>query len=157
MGVAAVAIACKSTPSAASGTSPNAASPPRSIPFTRLHNDINSGFASVSEFVIQDNDEFTRRWRGVQQGTPDAALPAVDFAKATVVLVATGSRNTGGHTVRVDSLVSASGATTVHYTVTSPGARCMSLQVLTAPVEVISFERVSGVVRFRKKNVSGGC
>ncbi|MBC8087857.1 MAG: protease complex subunit PrcB family protein [Phycisphaerae bacterium] len=129
----------------------------QSIAFTLLHNAFNSGFASPSEFVIQDPDEFTRRWRGVLQGTPDTAQPVVDFANTSVVLVAIGSRNTGGYSVHVDSVASAAGVTTVHYTVTSPGARCMSLQTLTAPVEVISVERVQGAVRFSKRSVSRGC
>ena len=111
----------------------------------------------MSEFVIQDIDEYTRRWRGIVQGSPDAAMPAVDFSKTTVLLVALGSRNTGGHTVRIDSVVSASSAITVFYTTTSPGSRCMSMQMLTAPVEVISVDRVPGAVRFRKKSVTGAC
>ena len=137
------------------------------IPFEVLHSGRNSGFTRNSEFVIQDSDEFTRRWKGVQQGAPDAALPTVDFEKIIVVLVAMGTRNTDGHSVRVDSVtmdsattgapVKSSSGTTVHYTVTSPGARCMSMQMLTSPIEVISFERVTGVVKFRKRSVSGGC
>ncbi len=159
LSVAALAAGCKSTAGAAPGSTSNTngAATPQSLSFTRLHNSVNSGFASPSELVMQDIDEFTRRWRGVLQGSPDATMPAVDFAKTTIVLVAIGSRNTGGHTVRVDSLISASGGTTVHYTVTSPGSRCMSMQMLTAPVEVISIDRVSGVVRFKKRSVSGGC
>lgn len=140
---------------------------PSLLTFDVLHNGSNSGFTRNSEFVIQDGDEFGRRWKGVQQGAPDAALPTVDFGKSTVVFVAIGIRNTGGHSVRVDSVTAdaaAKGSTakglmgaTVYYTVTSPGARCMSMQMLTSPIEVISFEHVAGVVKFRKRGVSGGC
>lgn len=135
----------------------NLTSAPRSLAFVRLHNGINSGFTKHSEFVIQDADEFTRRWRGVQQGAPGAVLPEVNFEKTTVVFVAIGARNTGGYAVRVDSVTPESNGATVHYTVSSPGARCMSLQELTSPLEVISFDRVEGAVRFKKRNVKGGC
>lgn len=130
---------------------------PNSLAFVRLHTGINSGFTKHSEFVIQDPDEFTRRWRGVQQGAPDAALPEINFEKTTVVFVAIGARNTGGYAVRVDSVTTESSGATVHYTVSSPGARCMSLQELTSPLEVISFDRVEGAVRFKRRNVKGGC
>ncbi len=135
---------------------------PSSLPFELLHNGSNSGFTRLSEFVIQDSDEFTRRWRGVQQGAPEAVLPVVDFAKTTVVFVAIGIRNTAGHAVRVDSVTASSSkkepdGATVYYTVTSPGARCMSLQMLTSPIAVISFERVTGAVHFKKRSVKGAC
>lgn len=138
----------------------------QTIPFTRLHSGAHSGFTRLSEFVIRDQDEFARRWRGVQQGAPDAALPTMDFEKSTVVFVAMGSRNTGGYSVRIDSITSGtsaakSGATATHYTVfyttTSPGARCMSLQELTSPLDVISFEATTGDVKFKKSNVKSGC
>lgn len=130
---------------------------PPSIPFVRLHTGVQSGFTRNSEIVIRDADEFTRRWRGVQQGSPEAVLPEVDFEKTTVVLVATGTRNTEGHSVRVDSVAPLSTGVTVYYTVTSPGRRCMSLQVLTSPIEVVSFARVAGEVKFKKSEASGPC
>lgn len=168
------AAACKSASggAGASGSAPagnvpagnvpagNAAS--RSVPFERLHSGVNSGYTQLSEFVLQDDLELTRRWRGVLQGSPEATKPNVNFDKSTVVLVAIGARNTGGHSVHIDSVLTTAtatrpGITTVFYTVTSPGARCMSMQMLTSPIEVISLDRVQGEVRFRKKSVAGPC
>lgn len=147
------------TPRATSGST--LVNAPSALAFVRLHNSDNSGFTRNSEFVIQDPAEFTRRWRGVQQGSPGAVLPLVDFEKTTVVFVAIGTRNTGGYAVRVDSVTTASGkapgGATVHYTVTSPRARCMSMQMLTSPLEVISFDRVAGEIKFKKRKVSAGC
>lgn len=158
-GALALTAACKHTSSPPPGSAPdsNGVADATSIPFTVLHNNANSGFATGVELVIQDQDELARRWRGVQQGAPDAAMPTVNFGNSTVILVATGSRNTGGHTIHVDSIASASGVATVHYTVSSPGSRCMSLQMLTAPVEVVGVSRIAGTVRFRKKSVTGSC
>lgn len=130
---------------------------PHSVPFVVLHNGFNSGFTRLSEFVIRDNDEFTRRWRGVTQGSPDAVKPDVNFEKTTVVFAAIGSRNTGGYTVKVDSVISDAMGATVHYTVKSPGARCMSLQELTSPLEVISFDHLEGEIKFKRRNESGTC
>lgn len=159
LGALALIAACKQTSSPPPGSAPdsNGAAGATSIPFTVLHNNANSGFATGVELVIQDQDELTRRWRGVQQGAPDAPMPTVNFGTSTVILVATGSRNTGGHTIHVDSIAAASGVTTVHYTVLSPGSRCMSLQMLTAPVEVVGVSRIAGTVRFKKKGVTGSC
>ena len=154
--------ACASGNAGTSNSSapPNHAAVPHSVPFVVLHSGINSGYTRLSEFVIRDGDEFTRRWRGVLQGAPDAAKPEINFEKTSVVLVATGARNTGGYTVHVDSVIAAAGAAVhyiVHYTVSSPGSRCMSLQELTSPVEVISLDRFDGEVKFEKKSVSGAC
>ena len=139
---------------AAKTTAREAKSP---INFVRLHNSFNSGFTKPSEFVIQDPDEFARRWRGVVQGAPDAAKPEIDFEKTTVVFVTMGARNTGGYAIHVDSVTTAANAATVYYTTTSPGARCMSMQVLSSPVEVISFDRIAVPVKFKKRGAKGGC
>ncbi|MEP6833691.1 MAG: protease complex subunit PrcB family protein [Gemmatimonas sp.] len=133
------------------------AAPPRSLAFVRLYNGANSGFTRNSDFVIQDADEFARRWKGVLQGDPEAAMPEVNFEKTTVMLVATGIRNTDGHSVRVDSVVKETNVVTVHYTVTSPGGRCMSLQILSSPIEVISLDKLTGAVKFKKHDVKKGC
>lgn len=159
--IAALALvaACKQTSSAPPGSAPdaNGAASAASIPFTVLHNNSNSGFATAVELVIQDQDELVRRWRGVQQGAPDTPMPTVNFGTSSIILVATGSRNTGGHTIHIDSIASAAGVATVHYTVSSPGSRCMSLQMLTAPVEVVGVSRIAGTVRFKKRNTTGSC
>ncbi|MEO7997038.1 MAG: protease complex subunit PrcB family protein [Gemmatimonadaceae bacterium] len=159
VGLAVVISACKSASVGASNpsTKPASATAIHSLPFDVLHNGISSGYTKLSEFVIQDGDEFTRRWRGVLQGSPDAEKPEVNFEKTTVVFVAIGARNTGGYSVHVDSISKESTGATVHYTVTSPGSRCMSMQMLTSPVEVISFDRVEGQIKFRKRGVSGAC
>ena len=128
-----------------------------SLPFIRLHNSFNSGFTKPSEFVIQDGDEFARRWRGVVQGTPDAAKPEIDFEKTTVVFVTMGARNTGGYTIHVDSVTAESNNATVYYTTTSPGSRCMSMQMLSSPIEVISLDRIAGTVKFKKRTMKGPC
>lgn len=155
VGVIASLAACMSASAGASNAANTAT--PRSLPFEVLHNGTNSGYTRLSEFVIRDADEYTRRWRGVLQGSPDAVRPEINFEKTTVVFVAIGARNTGGYTVHVDSLTKESKGLTVHYTVKSPGSRCMSLQELTSPVEVISFDHLEGEVKFKKKNISGAC
>ncbi|MGV3710846.1 MAG: protease complex subunit PrcB family protein [Gemmatimonas sp.] len=129
----------------------------RPLPFDRLHIGPNSGYTRLSEFVIEDVDEFNRRWRGVQQGAPGTELPVIDFTRKTVVLLAIGSRNTGGHEVKIDSVNAVTDGAVVHYTVTSPGARCMSLQMLTSPIDVILLDKLGGHVRFSRKEVKGSC
>jgi hypothetical protein len=154
-GIAVSACSSSSGSSAAPATGPSVASRP--LPFDRLHIGPNSGYTRLSEFVIEDTDEFNRRWRGVQQGSPDAQLPVIDFTRKTVVLLAIGSRNTGGHEVRIDSVNAVSDGAIVHYTVTSPGARCMSMQMLTSPIDVILLDKIGGHVRFSRKEVKGSC
>lgn len=127
------------------------------VTFTRLLAQNTSGYMEHSEVVIRDRSGLEGVWRVLHAGNQGAELPSVDFAKSTLVLIALGERTTGGHALRVDRVTRQGESAVVHYTVTRPGPGCMTTQVITSPVELISIARVTADVRFRRADVVESC
>lgn len=124
---------------------------------TRLHSAATSGFSEPAELVLRDRTALDDAWRTLHSSLPGNPAPTVDLSTKMVVLVALGTRNTGGHGVRVDSVMWDGSRTTVHYTATAPGSTCMTPQMITSPVDIVSVTRHDGPVRFERRNVVQPC
>jgi hypothetical protein len=74
-----------------------------------------------------------------------------------VILVALGSRNSGGYAAHVDAITRGADGAVVHYTATRPGSGCMTTQSLTSPVDVVRTARVAGKIRFERREVVQPC
>ncbi|MGI8766103.1 MAG: protease complex subunit PrcB family protein, partial [Gemmatimonadaceae bacterium] len=125
--------------------------------FTRMLSAPTSGFAEGQELVLRNETELSAAWKTVHAGVPGNPAPSIDLARNMVVLLALGQRSTGGHTVRFDSLTREGTGAVVHYTVTSPGPGCMTTQMITSPIDVVSVPRVDGAIRFQKSEVTERC
>jgi hypothetical protein len=125
--------------------------------FTRLLLQNSSGYVEPAEVVIRDRPALEAAWRILNAGSQGGEPPAVDFGKSTLVLIALGEHSTGGYALHVDRVTRQGSAAVVHYTVTRPGAGCMTTQAITAPVELISMPRVAGEVRFQPTDVVERC
>jgi hypothetical protein len=125
--------------------------------FTRILSQNSSGYPESAEVVIRDRAALEAAWRALHAGNQVAELPAVDFGKSTLVLIALGGYSTGGHALRVDRVTRQGDAAVVHYTVTRPGPSCMTTQAITSPVELISMPRAAGEVRFQQAVVVEPC
>lgn len=123
----------------------------------RLYAAQQSTYEMTEEVLVRDRVTWETTWQRLHNGVVADPAPAVDFARDMVVLVAAGQRPTGGTSVRVDGVGPEPGGAVVRYTVTEPGAGCMSTQVMTAPVEVVRAPRVAGPVRFDRKTARAGC
>ena len=128
-----------------------------SEPFTRLTSAITSGFTEPAELVVRDPAALATAWRTLHNGVPGNPAPTVDFAQKMVVLVALGQRNTGGYAIRFDSMTVEGGIPVMRYTVTSPGASCMTTQMVTSPVDVVVVRRVDGQAQFAAVKVVQDC
>lgn len=142
-------------------TSPAEATPAVTQPApVRILSVQQSEFEAPAELVIRDRAAWESAWGRVNRAVTidgPAAAPAVDFGASTVVLVALGQRGTGGYEVRVDDVVRGGGRTVVRYTVSEPGAGCMTTQALTAPVDVVRVPRIDGTVAFERRTVRSTC
>lgn len=123
----------------------------------RLYAAKQSVYAMAEETVVRDRAAWEAMWQQLHNGLAADPLPAVDFTRDMVVLVAVGQRSTGGTSVRVDGVAAAAGGAVVRYTVTEPGAGCMSTQVITAPVDVVRVPRAAGAVRFERRVTQSVC
>ncbi len=116
-----------------------------------------SAYEAAEETLVRDRAAWATTWQQLHNGLVADPLPAVDFTRDMVVLVAAGQRPTGGTSVRVDGVAAEPGGAVVRYTVTEPGAGCMSTQVITAPVVVVRVPRVAGPVRFERRAARADC
>lgn len=144
---------------------PTSASPPNAAnvtstqqqPYTRIMSAPTSGFTEGENLVLRNDSDLAAAWKTVHAGIPGNPAPTVDLSRNMVVLLALGQRNTGGYTVRFDSLTSEGSGAVVHYTVTSPGPGCMTTQMITSPIDVVSVPRADGTIRFDKSDVTDRC
>lgn len=125
--------------------------------FTRILTQNTSGFLEPTDLVIRDATALRAAWTTLFEGIPGNALPAVDFASETVVVLALGQRSSGGYTVKFDGVTRAGGAALVRYTATSPGRDCMTTQMMTSPVDVVRVPRLDPTVRFERRDVTAAC
>ena len=124
---------------------------------TRLAAVSTSGFTEPAELVLRDAAALAEAWRTLHAGAPADPPPTVDFARRMVLLLAIGERPGGGHDVRFDEIVATDDGATVRYTVTSPGASCMTTMAITSPAEAVQVARVAGAVRFERREVVRAC
>jgi hypothetical protein len=108
-----------------------------------------SGIGQPERLVVRDNATWHTVWASIWLGTtPMPATPNVDFAKEMVIVAALGSRSTGGYSIVVDSAMATSAGLVVWIGTSSPGARCVTTQAFTAPVDVARIQRIDEPVRF---------
>lgn len=115
-----------------------------------------SGIDESARVVVRDAPEWTR-YRERLGGDPAASLPAVDFSREMVIVVAMGRRPTGGFGIEVDSVVARDGSMVVAVTQTAPGSTCMTTQAFTAPAAAVRVPRFEGPVRFAETSRTREC
>jgi hypothetical protein len=121
----------------------------QSTPYSRLE--------ASARVVIRSPTEWTR-YQELLGGAPDGApVPAVDFERDMVILVAMGQRPTGGYQIEVSQVVRADTLLTATVTETAPGRSCMTTQAFTAPAVAVRVPRFAGQVRFREIRRTRDC
>ena len=87
-----------------------------------------------------------------------APLPAVDFTRERVALVALGERPTTSYGVVIDSAVAAPGRLTVWWHALLPLTdNCVGANAITQPVDLVRLPRVDGAVEFRSGPDADSC
>jgi len=105
----------------------------------RIAHSAYNGFDQSARTVIRDQESWQAAWTTLYIGMTPAppAPPAVDFSRSTVILVALGTRPTGGFDITVSRVARDAGVLYVEVTSTSPGDRCGTTQALTRPVDIV--------------------
>ena len=128
-----------------------------SIPFARVKSALTSGYTEPAELVVRDQKSLNDAWSTLSNGVAGNPAPTINLTRTSIVIVALGTRNTGGYDIKTDAVETEGNNVIVHYTVTTPGPDCMTSQMQTSPVDVISFDRAKGDVRFKQHTVVGKC
>jgi hypothetical protein len=123
-----------------------------------LGHDYYSGFATATHAVVSDGLTWATTWtQFVGSLEPKPPAPSVDFAADRVLVVALGTRSSGGYDIGIDSVVAFQSGTTVYLTGRSPGQRCFTTQAITAPAQLVRVPLPPEPVTFQERDVVVDC
>ena len=110
-----------------------------------------SGFQDPLRRVVSDEAAWRETWSTLWLGrSPVPPLPAVDFTRERVAVVAIGTQPTTAYDVVIDSAVAAPGRLTVwSHTLLPLTPGCTGGDTITQPVDLVRLPRVDGAVEFR--------
>jgi len=109
----------------------------------------NSGLDQALTLVIHDRDTWVRTWNDINSRiSPVPVLPEIDFTKEMALVAAIGSRPSSGFEVVFTGATEAGDVVTVDVESRSPGPTCITLPVVTAPVDLARIPRRNGAIVF---------
>ena len=123
----------------------------------RVYASRTSEYAMTEERVVPDRELWSTVWTQLHNGLVEPPRPTIDFETSSLVLIAVGQRNTAGTSVQVDSVTQLATGAVIAYTVSEPGAGCLTAQVITSPVVVVRVPRIALPVRFVRRTVQQPC
>lgn len=133
----ALAAALPLLPPAASAA--DAASQP--LPFARIATEGYSGIAEPLRLAVRDQAEWERIWARIYAiASPPPPIPAIDFARDTVLVVAMGERMSGGFGISVDEIRIVGGRLQVAVRLDCPPPGLMASMAVSEPVQAVRIE-----------------
>ena len=109
-----------------------------------------SGFQEPAQIVVTNAAQFAEVWKkhsAIQ--SPVKPPPKVDFEKETVLFVALGRKNSGGHAVEIAAIKPSDEKTEVLLKVRAPRPGGIQLQAITAPFHMAAVPKIEGPVKFK--------
>lgn len=85
----------------------------------------------INSFTVSDTDEMV-----------PISLPAPDFNKETIIVVAMGTRPNGGYSLELDKITENAGIT-VYIKKISPGQNCITTQAFVYPLLVVAIPKTN--------------
>ena len=150
--------------SAACGGSDLTQPPGTSLPMVRLRSEpysftFYSGLDRPARIVIRDALAWRVVWNQIYlRQSPVPPLPAIDFSRDMMVVVALGSHSTGGYSIL---LAGASEAANTGIAVivdsSSPGSNCIVTEAFTQPVDIARLPLRNGAVSFVERSHVSDC
>jgi hypothetical protein len=141
-------------------SSPTSTTP---LPLTRFRGDssaflIFSGLDEPATRVLRNRDEWQSIWNQMyRRQNPIPALPDVDFSREMVVLTALGIRPSSGYDIQLTEASETDGLVTVRALARSPGSNCVTLTVITSPLDLARLPKRSGTVVFQTTSEVTNC
>ena len=111
-----------------------------------------SSFFALSEVEPPEDDD-----PPPEDDDPPPEAPEIDFANEMVVVAAMGTRPSGGYAIRIDRVARRGNTVWVEVTSSAPGSGCMTTASLTAPVDLVVTQRMTGKVVFVEKSEVRNC
>ncbi|HCQ28813.1 MAG TPA: hypothetical protein DIU39_00915 [Flavobacteriales bacterium] len=120
----------------------------------------NSGFTKQTFEVIYTKEQFAQYWDTAYKNYLEKPpLPKIDFENENVLLVAAGTKNTGGYTIYINSDKPNVKGQSILFTVIleKPGKNCIVTEALTSPFRFYSIQKVPGPVGFALQEITKEC
>jgi protease stability complex PrcB-like protein len=109
-----------------------------------------SGYDQPQTIAIHDRDTWVRTWSEInRRADPPPPIPEVDFASEMVLVAALGSRPSSGYEIVFTGASEAGDVVTIEVESRSPGPRCVTLTVVTSPIDLARIPRRNGAIVFR--------
>jgi hypothetical protein len=123
-----------------------------------LHYRFTSGLDQPGQIVVRDSATWVRLWPEIGRNhSPAAPLPAVDFSREMLVIASMGSRSSGGYAIWVENATVANDTLRIALREQSPGPRCGTPAMLTAPVALARMERTDLPITFMTTRGTSHC
>jgi hypothetical protein len=130
----------------------------QSIELTVLAQGSYSGVDTERFEVIRDESTFRSLWMAHTAGiSPAPPLPQLDFANEMVIAAFAGTKNTGGYSLNISSLVAESKKLKVILSLIQPAPGCMVSQVLTQPYVIVKTAKSPKPVNFDLSATTSSC
>lgn len=128
------------------------------VVFKTLDRNNYSGMQEPKQEVYTNEKDFEKAWNMAWSNFEElVTLPKIDFTKETVALVALGMKNNGGYQLKVDNITQDQNNLTIHFTETTPNAKCNYTMAIVFPYEFIVFAKTSKKVVFKSNSKVGEC
>ncbi len=115
-----------------------------------------SGYDTAATAVIRSTAGWRAAWARIHGGmTPMPILPAIDFNRNVVVLVAVGTQSSGGHGLAITRATVNGGAIRIDAVHTTPGIGCGVTMEVTQPVDVVRLETRAPTISFDVTTAAG--
>jgi hypothetical protein len=139
----------------AAGCLPTTFAPPAgaaqqvAVPFDTLERGAYSGVGVARTEVVRERAAYAALLEQVSMGrSPEAAPPAVDFAKEMVLGVFMGMRRTGGYRTEILAVEELASEVVVRYREWSPPEGAILTQAISTPYHIVKTRRSDKPVRF---------
>jgi hypothetical protein len=111
-----------------------------------------SGLNTPARLVVRDAAAWQSLWAQIyQRRFPVPPVPAIDFSREMLVVVALGSRSSGGYGILIDGASGEGANVTIAVRSISPAPTCGVTGALTQPVDIARLPRKDGEVRFLER------
>lgn len=112
-----------------------------------------------NNFVIKSQEEWEKVWKETYSRLePIPAVPQIDFSKEWVIACMMGARGNGGHSMKITDVKATENEVRVLITYNSPGAGCMSTDMMVYPFSFIAVEQYKqGKTLYDIKKVVADC
>ena len=118
----------------------------------------NSGIYESLRIVISDAKAWRKVWEQIHTPfSPQPPLPEIDFSRELVVVVALGTRPTGGYGIIVDRAYQRDNRLEIIVRKQTPGKTCGTTQAITQPVDIARVPKTERLVVFRETEVVHEC